>query len=128
MTLQAHYRITYTVTGLLFLCFVLGSLVGGASNPVLDRRLGFGRAMVLGASVQLTGLYARRGLISLTCRSAIQATAPPFAIYAIAWSLTGFGSSLLDTHATAWAAGQPDSATLISILNATCSSCFPPLR
>ncbi|EJD40216.1 MFS general substrate transporter [Auricularia subglabra TFB-10046 SS5] len=97
-TIQEHYHINYTVVSTLFLFKCVGYIVGSFSNLWLTDRLGFGKSLVLGASLQAVAY-------------AVQIPAPPFPVMmAMSW-LTGLGMAIQHAQANSFIATGKEKET-----------------
>ncbi|KDQ58647.1 hypothetical protein JAAARDRAFT_155195 [Jaapia argillacea MUCL 33604] len=104
--IQRVYHVGFAVVSLLFVANCVGFVSGAMANVALTEKLGFGKVIVLGSSLQ-------------TIAYAIQAPAPPFPVFAIAYALNGFGIALQDAQANGFVASLKDNpATKMGILHA----------
>ncbi|ETW78486.1 hypothetical protein HETIRDRAFT_460334 [Heterobasidion irregulare TC 32-1] len=104
---QSFYHVNYTVVSLIFISNCIGFIIGSVSNIFLTERLGFGKVIVLGSVAQLVGYC-------------IQAPAPPFPGFVIAYTINGFGLSLQDAQANGFVVSYKDNAEVkMGILQAT---------
>ncbi|KAI0032855.1 MFS general substrate transporter [Vararia minispora EC-137] len=85
------YHVGFAVVSLIFIVNCIGFVSGSVSNIWLTNKVGFGKAIVIGAFAQLVGY-------------AIQAAAPPFPAFTIGYLFNGFGLSLQDAQANGYVA------------------------
>ncbi|EJF59568.1 MFS general substrate transporter [Dichomitus squalens] len=104
--IQTVYHVNFAVVSLIFVCNCVGFLSGAAANVWLTDRFGFGKVMVLGSLAQV---------IAYT----IEAPAPPFPVFVIAYAINGFGLALQDAGANGFVASlKENAATKMSVLHA----------
>ncbi|TEB34190.1 MFS general substrate transporter [Coprinellus micaceus] len=80
------YNVGYTVVSVIFVLSCIGFIIGALVNVWLQNKLGFGKTLVLGCTMQIV-VYS------------IQAAAPPFPVFAIFNGLNGVGLALQDAQA-----------------------------
>ncbi|KAI0278077.1 MFS general substrate transporter [Russula aff. rugulosa BPL654] len=104
--IQNVYHVNFVVVSLIFIANCIGFVTGSAANIVLNDKLGFGKVIVLGSVAQ-------------TIACSIQASAPPFPLFVIAYTINGFGESLGDAQANGFVANYKDNAaTKMGIVHA----------
>ncbi|KAJ5037926.1 uncharacterized protein L3040_006802 [Drepanopeziza brunnea f. sp. 'multigermtubi'] len=102
---DSEYRELARIILLAFLFSFLGFSLASLLNVALSNRLGLGRLLVLGATIQ--------GLAS-----AVVASRPPFLGLVVCYSLAGFGIALQDAQFNTYIARLPGSATKLGIMHA----------
>ncbi|OBZ67359.1 Bypass of stop codon protein 6 [Grifola frondosa] len=104
--IQSVYHVGFAVVSLIFVSNCIGFITAAAANVALTDRFGFGTVMVMGASAQVIGY-------------ALEAPAPPFPVFVIAYAVNGFGLALQDAGANGFVASLKDNAsTKMGILHA----------
>ena len=103
--LQLYYGISDEKVALVFIGSFTGYIVASLLNPTLNNRLGIGRLIILGASLQ--GLAS----VIIACR-------PPFIAIAIFYSLAGFGVALQDAQFNTYVARLPNAPSRLGIVHA----------
>ncbi|KAA1472078.1 MFS general substrate transporter [Dentipellis sp. KUC8613] len=93
--IQSVYNVGYTIVSLIFISNCVGFVVGSVSNIWFTDRLGFGKTIVLGSVTQVVAYC-------------LQAPAPPFPLFVIAYCLNGFGIALQDAQANGYVASYKD--------------------
>ncbi|KII95081.1 hypothetical protein PLICRDRAFT_86494 [Plicaturopsis crispa FD-325 SS-3] len=79
--IQSVYNISYMIVSMVFIANCVGYVAGSVLNIKLTDKLGFGKVITLGCLIQSLGYC-------------IQATAPPFPVFALSYLATGFGLAL----------------------------------
>ncbi|KAI0694037.1 major facilitator superfamily domain-containing protein [Cytidiella melzeri] len=103
--IQEAYNVSYAVVSLIFMSNFVGFMIGALANVYIVDEFGFGKAMVLGATIQLVGY-------------AIQSAAPPYPVFLIAFAVNGIGLALQDAGGNAYVASIKDnSRTKMSLLH-----------
>ncbi|KZT23727.1 MFS general substrate transporter [Neolentinus lepideus HHB14362 ss-1] len=104
--IQRVYHVGFAVVSLIFISNCIGFIAGATANVALTHRLGFGKVIVLGAALQA---------IAYT----VQAPAPPFPVFAIAFAINGFGIALQDAQANGFVASlKANPTTKMGIMHA----------
>ncbi|TFK49165.1 MFS general substrate transporter [Heliocybe sulcata] len=96
--IQTVYHVGFAVVSLIFISNCIGFVAGATANVALTHRLGFGKVIVIGASLQAIAYI-------------IQAPGPPFPVFVIAFAINGFGIALQDAQANGFVASLKDSPT-----------------
>ncbi|KAA1472114.1 MFS general substrate transporter [Dentipellis sp. KUC8613] len=105
--IQSVYHVGFTVVSLVFISNCVGFVIGSVSNIWLTDKLGFGKAIVLGSASQAVAYC-------------LQAPAPPFPLFVIAYSINGFGMAIQDAQANGYVASYKENAAAkMGILHAT---------
>jgi len=95
------------VVSVIFIANCIGFVTGSISNIFLNDKLGFGKTIALGSVAQMVAF-------------GIQASAPPFPLFVIAYAINGFGASFGDAQANGFVASYKDNAAAkMGILHAT---------
>ncbi|EIN13101.1 MFS general substrate transporter [Punctularia strigosozonata HHB-11173 SS5] len=106
-TIQRVYHVDFAIVSLIFVCNCVGFIAGALANVWLADRVGFGKAMFLGAS-------------STTIAYAIQAPAPSFPVLAAAYVISGFGLSILNASANGFVGSLKEHvSTKLSFIHAS---------
>lgn len=105
LTIQAHYGVTYLVVSILFICNFIGFFSAALLNVWLTDRLGFGKTILLGATLQMVSY-------------AMQSPAPPFPLYLISFAVAGFGVGLQDAQGNTFISRMSDVTTKMSLTHA----------
>ncbi|KAI0783169.1 MFS general substrate transporter [Abortiporus biennis] len=106
-TIQRHYGVGFAVVSLLFVSSCVGFLSGAIANVYLNDKLGFGKLLVLGSSIQLISY-------------AMSAPAGPFPLMCIAFFMAGFGISFQSAAANGFVGSLKKNATTkMSFLHAS---------
>lgn len=104
--LQLYYEgVTDEKVSLVFLGSFTGYILASLLNVPLSNRLGLGRLIMLGATVQ--------GIAS-----AVIASRPPFLAITVCYAFAGFGLALQDAQFNTYIARLPGAATKLGILHA----------
>ncbi|EJC98908.1 MFS general substrate transporter [Fomitiporia mediterranea MF3/22] len=103
--MQSHYHIGYTVVSTIFVLNCVGFVSGAVANIKLVQKIGFGATLAIGASCQAVAY-------------AIQAPAPPFPLFAIAYIFSGFGISLQNAGAIVFVINLKNSSAKMGVLQA----------
>ncbi|KAF8474505.1 MFS general substrate transporter [Russula ochroleuca] len=104
--IQSAYHVNFAVVSLIFVANSIGFVIGSTANIVLNDKLGFGKVIVLGSAAQMIAF-------------SIQASAPPFPSFVVAYAINGFGASLEEAQANGFVANYKDNAaTKMGILHA----------
>ncbi|CED82408.1 urease accessory protein [Phaffia rhodozyma] len=103
--LQEHYGISYVIMSLTFVCNFLGFVVAALVNVWLTTKLGFGKVIVLGALFSIAAYV-------------IQSTGPPFPLFCISYTLSGFGMGLQNAQASTFIAHLPRMMLKVSFFHA----------
>jgi len=104
--MQRHYHIGFAVVSLIFVFNCVGFILGAISNIYISKKLGFGKVILLGATFQLLGYV-------------LQAPAPPFPVFALAYVLLGFGISIQLAQAIVFVVNLRNGAMKMGIYQAT---------
>ncbi|KLO09022.1 MFS general substrate transporter [Schizopora paradoxa] len=104
--IQAHYHVGFTVVSIIFVCYCSGFLFGSFLNVYLSNALGFGRIVVIGATLQMIAY-------------SLQSPAPPFPLFCMAYCFSGFGISLQLSQTMVYVLRLPDSSLKMSIYQMT---------
>ncbi|KIM47167.1 hypothetical protein M413DRAFT_16581 [Hebeloma cylindrosporum] len=89
--IQLVYNVGFTIVSLIFVFGCIGFVGGALSNMYLNDKIGFGKTIVLGSSLQVIAY-------------AIQSSAPPFPVFVMAYSINGIGGALADAQANGFVA------------------------
>ncbi|KAF7351433.1 MFS domain-containing protein [Mycena sanguinolenta] len=89
--MQKVYDVGFLLVSLTFVVSCIGFLLGALMNVYFTDRVGFGRMLVLGAFLQVAAY-------------SIQAPAPPFPLFVISFSLSGFGVGVQNAQTNAYVA------------------------
>ncbi|OCH86759.1 MFS general substrate transporter [Obba rivulosa] len=104
--IQSVYHVGFAVVSLIFVSNCIGFVTAAAANVHLTDRLGLGKVMVLGSVAQCIAY-------------ALEAPAPPFPVFVVAYAINGFGIALQDAGANGYVASLADNAeTKMGILHA----------
>ncbi|KII90245.1 hypothetical protein PLICRDRAFT_159682 [Plicaturopsis crispa FD-325 SS-3] len=95
--IQKVYHIGFAVVSLIFVFACLGFLAGAFLNIPLTDRLGFGKMIVIGSLLQVVAY-------------AIQASAPPFPVFVMSYTINGIGMSLIDAQASGYVAALDENS------------------
>ncbi|KAI9438606.1 MFS general substrate transporter [Lactarius indigo] len=95
--IQSVYDVGFAVVSVIFIANCIGFVAGSTLNIFLNDKLGFGKTIVLGSVAQMVAF-------------SIQASAPPFPLFAIAYAINGFGASFEDAQANGFVANYKDNA------------------
>ncbi|KAI0000192.1 MFS general substrate transporter [Russula compacta] len=95
--IQSVYHVGFAVVSVVFIANCIGFVTGSIANIVMNDKLGFGKVIALGSAVQIVAF-------------SIQASAPPFPVFVIAYAINGFGASLGDAQANGFVANYKDNA------------------
>lgn len=104
--LETHYRVSYTVVSLTFLCAFVGYLLAALLSDALHRAAGRGGVSCAAVACQLACYL-------------VAATAPPFAVFVGAYAVAGFGNGLLEASWNAWAGTMRHENELLGLLHAS---------
>ncbi|EJC99148.1 MFS general substrate transporter [Fomitiporia mediterranea MF3/22] len=106
-TIQRFYKIGFTVISLIFVFGCTGFISGAVANITLAYKLGFGKALCIGALSQLLAYC-------------IQAFGPPFLVFALAYIFSGFGIALQNAQSTCFVVNLNNhSAAKMGLLHAS---------
>ncbi|KAH8110061.1 MFS general substrate transporter [Phellopilus nigrolimitatus] len=104
--MQHHYNIGFTVVSLIFVANCIGFVSGAVANVRMVQKLGFGTTLVIGASAQAVAYC-------------MQAPAPPFPVFAIAYIFSGFGIALQNSGSLVFVVNlNENSSTKMGVLQA----------
>ncbi|KAF8265759.1 major facilitator superfamily domain-containing protein [Lactarius quietus] len=104
--IQSVYHVGFAVVSVIFIANCIGFLTGSTSNIFLNDKLGFGKIIALGSAAQMVAF-------------GIQASAPPFPLFVIAYAINGFGASFEVAQANSFVASYKDNkATKMGVLHA----------
>ncbi|KAH9061095.1 major facilitator superfamily domain-containing protein [Lactarius vividus] len=104
--IQSVYDVGFAAVSVVFIANCIGFVAGSTLNIFLNDKLGFGKTIALGSMAQMIAF-------------SIQASAPPFPIFAIAYAINGFGASFEDAQANGFVANYKDNAAVkMGILHA----------
>ncbi|KAH9003402.1 MFS general substrate transporter [Lactarius hatsudake] len=95
--IQSVYDVGFAVVSVIFIANCIGFVAGSTLNIFLNDKLGFGKTIVLGSVAQMVAF-------------SIQASAPPFPLFAITYAINGFGASFADAQANGFVANYKDNA------------------
>ncbi|KAH9973883.1 major facilitator superfamily domain-containing protein [Lactifluus volemus] len=95
--IQSYYHVGFAVVSIIFIANCIGFVIGSTSNVFLNDKLGFGKIIALGSATQMVAF-------------SIQASAPPFPLFVVAYAINGFGASLGDAQANGFVASYKDNA------------------
>ncbi|PPQ65344.1 hypothetical protein CVT26_000057 [Gymnopilus dilepis] len=93
--IQEVYHVGFTIVSLIFVFACVGFIAGAVSNIHLTDKLGFGKTIVFGSLCQIVAY-------------AIQAGAPPFPVFVLAYTINGVGLALQDAQANGFVATLKD--------------------
>ncbi|KAJ7496508.1 MFS general substrate transporter [Mycena latifolia] len=100
------YQVGYTVVSLIFVFQCVGCLGGALINILLTKRLGFGKLLLLGSSMQVIAY-------------ALQAAALPFPVFVLASVINGAGLAIQDAQTNGYVASiAENSATKMGFVQA----------
>lgn len=102
--LESHYEISYRTASLSFLVAFSGYLIAALICDHLHRYLGMWGVSTLGIACQLA--------CYLTA-----ATAPPFALFVIAYGVSGFGNGLIEAAWNTWAGSLASQNEILGLLH-----------
>ncbi|CAE6407509.1 unnamed protein product [Rhizoctonia solani] len=97
-TIQAHYRVNFTVVSMLFVSGCVGFISAAVVNIHLTDRLGFGKVIFLGAMLQVFAY-------------SVLTPALPFPAMCVAYAINGFGMALQDAQSSGFVAELPNNAS-----------------
>ncbi|KAH9031650.1 MFS general substrate transporter [Lactarius pseudohatsudake] len=95
--IQSVYDVGFAVVSVIFIANCIGFVAGSTLNIFLNDKLGFGKTIALGSVAQMVAF-------------SIQASAPPFPLFAITYAINGFGASFADAQANGFVANYKDNA------------------
>ncbi|KAI9458666.1 MFS general substrate transporter [Lactarius psammicola] len=95
--IQSVYDVGFAVVSVVFIANCIGFVTGSTLNVFLNDKLGFGKTIALGSAAQMVAF-------------GIQASAPPFPLFVIAYAINGFGASFEDAQANGFVASYKDNA------------------
>ncbi|KAF8155523.1 MFS general substrate transporter [Crassisporium funariophilum] len=99
------YNVGFAIVSLIFVFACVGFVAGALANMYLTGRFGLGKILVFGCLCQVVAF-------------AIQAAAPPFPVFVMAYAINGMGLALQDAQANAFIATMKNnSATKMGILH-----------
>ncbi|KIY68294.1 MFS general substrate transporter [Cylindrobasidium torrendii FP15055 ss-10] len=100
------YNVNHTVVSLIFVLACVGFVAGALFNMHFSPRLGFGKLVVMGASLQVIAY-------------ALQSAALPFPAFVIAYTINGVGLAVQDAQANGYVACLTEAAeTKMGLLHA----------
>ncbi|KAK2462133.1 hypothetical protein APHAL10511_005831 [Amanita phalloides] len=82
LRIQAAYRVNYLIVSLLFVFACVGFITGALLVVPLSDKLGLGKSLLLGSLLPIIGY-------------SLQASAPPFPVYVMAFTINGIGMAFL---------------------------------
>ncbi|KAJ8694718.1 hypothetical protein PTI98_007369 [Pleurotus ostreatus] len=104
--IQEVYNLDFAVVSLIFVFSCVGFIGGALINVPFSGKLGFGKVIVLGSMLQVIAY-------------ALQASAPPFPVFVIAYVINGVGIAMQDAQANGYVASiQEGAETKMGILHA----------
>ncbi|OCH86755.1 MFS general substrate transporter [Obba rivulosa] len=104
--IQSVYHVGFAVVSLIFIFNTIGFVCAAAANVLLTDRLGLGK-------------HIHTGSIASAVAFALEAPAPPFPVFVLAFMFNGFGGALQDAGANGYVASLHDnSATKMGMLHA----------
>ncbi|KAF9023653.1 MFS general substrate transporter [Hymenopellis radicata] len=83
------YHVGYMVVSLLFVVSCVGIILGAVTVVWFERRFGFGKTIIIGAFLQLSGYV-------------VASTAPPFPVLVVGYGISGLGISILVSQCNAF--------------------------
>ncbi|KAL0570179.1 hypothetical protein V5O48_011784 [Marasmius crinis-equi] len=89
--MQEVYHTSDTIVSLVFIFACVGFVSGACLNVIISDKLGFGKVLVLGSTLQIIAY-------------AIQSAAPPFPAFVLGYTINGVGIALQDAQANSFAA------------------------
>ncbi|KAJ7165543.1 MFS general substrate transporter [Mycena crocata] len=95
--IQQVYHIGYTIVSLIFVFQCIGCMGGAVLNILLTERLGFGKLLLLGSSMQVVAYT-------------LQAVALPFPVFVLASVINGAGLAIQDAQANGYVATLADNS------------------
>ncbi|KAJ7578121.1 MFS general substrate transporter [Mycena floridula] len=105
--IQRVYRVGFTTVSLIFVLNCLGFITGALVNVWLADKVGFGKAMVIGAMIQF-------------CTYVIQIPGPPFPVMVLAFYIAGFGMSISNAQANGFVGSLKEHrSTKLCVLHAS---------
>ncbi|TRM62189.1 major facilitator superfamily domain-containing protein [Schizophyllum amplum] len=104
--IQETYKISFFIVSLLFVANCIGFLSGTFLNVWLDEKIGLGKAILLGALVQLAAY-------------AMIAPTPPFPVMVVAYGMAGFGMSFQNAHCNGFIGSLQNPFSKLGVLHAT---------
>ncbi|KAF8903921.1 MFS general substrate transporter [Gymnopilus junonius] len=93
--IQDVYHVNFTIVSLIFVFACIGFVAGAVANIPLTDKLGFGKTIVFGSLCQVVAY-------------SIQAAAPPFPVFVMAYTINGMGLALQDAQANGFVATLKD--------------------
>lgn len=104
--IQEVYHVGFAIVSLLFVLACVGFITGAVINVPLTDRFGFGKVIALGSLFQVVAYC-------------IQASAPPFPVFVLAYTVNGVGMALQDAQANGYVASLKENPeTKMGILHA----------
>ncbi|KJA21447.1 hypothetical protein HYPSUDRAFT_67788 [Hypholoma sublateritium FD-334 SS-4] len=89
--IQEVYHVGFTIVSLIFVFACIGFVGGAVANMYLTPYIGFGKTVVLASLCQVIAY-------------SIQATAPPFPVFILAYTINGVGIAIQDAQANGFVA------------------------
>ncbi|KZT51826.1 MFS general substrate transporter [Calocera cornea HHB12733] len=105
LRMESNYNIGYAVVSLLFPAAFVGFALAAGLTIILTDRLGFGKVVVLGAALEIVGF-------------AIEAAAPPWPVFLVAYALNGFAVAIMGAQVNAFVACLPGGDWKLQLLHA----------
>ncbi|KZO93807.1 MFS general substrate transporter [Calocera viscosa TUFC12733] len=100
-----NIQIGYAVVSLLFPAAFVGFAFAALLTVPLTDRLGFGKTMVLGAALEIVGF-------------AVEAAAPPWPVFVVAYAVNGFAVAIMGAQVNAFVACLPGGNWKLQLLHA----------
>ncbi|KZT51823.1 MFS general substrate transporter [Calocera cornea HHB12733] len=105
LRMESNYNIGYAVVSLLFIAAFVGFAAAALVTVPLTDRLGFGKVAVIGSGIQIVAF-------------AIEAAAPPWPVFVVAYALNGFGVAVMGAQTNAFVACLPGGNWKLQLLHA----------
>ncbi|KZS91214.1 MFS general substrate transporter [Sistotremastrum niveocremeum HHB9708] len=105
-TIQRFYKVDFAIVSLLFLSNSIGFIVGALSNIKLSDKIGFGKTFVAAT-------------IALIIGYTVQASGPPFPLFAIGYALNGWGLAIYNAQGNMYVTSMPNSAFRLGFAHAS---------
>ncbi|KAJ7269868.1 major facilitator superfamily domain-containing protein [Mycena rebaudengoi] len=103
--IQSVYHVGFALVSLIFVLACVGFIGGAILNVPFNDKLGFGKSMVLGSVLQIVAF-------------SIQAAAPPFPVFVLAFTINGVGVAIQDAQANGYVASlASNSETKMGLLH-----------
>lgn len=125
LRIQSHYAVSYTIVSLMFVVTFVGVVMAAVSNVFVTDRFGFGKARPGHSTALLKAakpdLHALQQVITLgaflqAVSYAMQAPAPPLAVFLLSYIPGGIGLGLQDAQANTFVSRLPNTTSKMAWL------------